>query len=681
MEIKSFNAQKSLTFKRWARKGFSLFRMLKNIVRIGVLATVYLNSSAAILVDNVLLNTDTLKVNSSIELEEIEIGASRAPGIFSEAARIVTVLTREELKKKPAANLPEALRQFQGVDIRQRGPEGIQADISIRGGSFDQTAILLNGINITDPQTGHHNLNIPISFSQIERIEILEGPAARIYGPSAFSGAINIITKATGNNEVMASYTYGSQNFNQFDAAASFQSGHFSQTFSVYRAKSDGYVDNTDFNIYNAFLHSTGKFQEGQLDYQLGWSTKEFGANSFYTPKYPEQYEKTRTLFTAIKWKSNSLINLSPSIYWRRHHDRFELFRNAKPSWYAGHNYHLTDIFGLNLNSWFRSKLGKTAFGAEIRSENIWSNVLGEKQETNIRVPGENAFFNRSKSRTSFSVFLEHSYSVKNFHVTAGLLAQRSSDLNLDWQIYPGIDMSYLIIQDVKMFASAGKSLRLPTFTDLYYNGPTNTGNRELKPEEVTHFETGIKFTRKGINAHINMYYQRGTNLIDWVRLPGDEVWKTANHTNIGSLGYQFFLKLHLPEYIHPNFFVTNFSAGYSSSHLKKENSEYISYYALDNLKNKVNLSLEHKIMKRLYSAWNAVYQDRNGTYTSFENNVGTEKEFEPFWLVDWKLSYISNRVEINTTITNLLNTSHFDFGNIQLPGRWIKAGVTLRIE
>jgi vitamin B12 transporter len=681
MEIKTFNAHKSLTFKRWARKGFSLFRMLKNIVRIGVLAIVYLNSSAAVLVDNIPLSTDTLKISSSVELEEIEIGASRAPGVFSEAARIVTVLTREELKKKPVSSLPDALRQLQGVDIRQRGPEGIQADISIRGGSFDQTAILLNGINITDPQTGHHNLNIPVSFSQIERIEILEGPAARIYGPSAFSGAINIITKAAGKNEVTASYTHGNHNFNLLDAAASFQSGHFSQTISVNHTKSDGYIANTDFKTYNAFLHSTGKFQDGQLDYQLGWSAREFGANSFYTPRYPEQYEKTRTLFTAIKWRSNSLINFSPSIYWRRHHDRFELFRYDKPTWYAGHNYHLTDIFGLNLNSWFISALGKTAAGAEIRSENIWSNVLGDKLETNIRVPGENAFFNRYKSRTSFSIFLEHSYSVKNFHATAGLLAQRSSDLNLEWQIYPGIDISYIIMPDVKIFASAGKSLRLPTFTDLYYNGPTNIGNPELKPEDVTHYETGIKFTPKGINGYMNIYYQKGTNLIDWVKLTGDEKWRTINHTSIGSLGYQLFLKLHLPEYIHPGFFITNVSAGYSSSHLKKENSEYISYYTLDNLKNKVNFSLEHKIIKKLHSGWNAVYQDRNGTYTAFENNVGTEKEFEPFWLLDWKLSYISNNFEINTTITNLLNTSHFDFGNIELPGRWVKAGLTIRIE
>ncbi len=681
MERKIFNPHKTLTFRRWARKGFSLFRMLKNIVRICVLAIVYLNSSAAVLVDNKHYNTDTLNLSVSVELEEIEIGASRAPGVFSEAARIVTVLTREELKKKPAGSLPEALRQLQGADIRQRGPEGIQADISIRGGSFDQTAILLNGINITDPQTGHHNLNIPISFSQIERIEILEGPAARVYGPSAFSGAVNIVTKPAGKNEVKATYTHGYHNFNQFDAAASFQSGHISQTISANHTKSDGYIGNTDFNIYNAFLHSTGNFQEGQLDYQLGWSLKEFGANSFYTPRFPDQYEKTRTLFTALKWQSKSSINFTPAIYWRRHHDRFELFRYEKPAWYTGHNYHLTDIFGLNLNSWFRSALGKTAAGAEIRSENIWSNVLGDKLETGIRVPGENAWFNRYKTRNSFSVFLEHSYSVKNFHVSAGLLAQRTSDLNLDWQIYPGIDLSYLIIPDVKIFASAGKSLRLPTFTDLFYNGPTNIGNPELKPEEVTHYETGIKFTPKGLIGHMNIYYQRGTNLIDWVKLPGDLVWRTTNYTSIGSLGYQFFLKFHVPAYFHPDYFITNFSAGYSSSHLKKEKSEYISYYALDNLKNKINISLEHKILKNLQSGWNAVYQDRNGTYTAFENSVGTERDFVPFWLLDWKLSYISRKFEINTTISNLLNTSHFDFGNIELPGRWVKAGLTIRIE
>jgi vitamin B12 transporter len=280
--------------KNGLRKSYSLFRMLNNVVRIGVLAISYHTASASLNLDIMPAMADTTGIKSTIELEEIEVSATRIPAIFPEVARIVQVISNEELKKRPANNLADVLRQFQGIDIRQRGPEGIQADISIRGGSFDQTAILLNGINITDPQTGHHNLNIPLSFSQIERIEVLEGPASRVYGPNAFSGAINIITKAKEKNSISASYTYGSHNFSDFDIAGSFKTGQFSQTLSLNQKKSEGYTNNTDFDVQNIFLHSTAKLLTGQLDYQIGYSKKDFGANSFYTPRFPNNLKKPK---------------------------------------------------------------------------------------------------------------------------------------------------------------------------------------------------------------------------------------------------------------------------------------------------------------------------------------------------------------------------------------------------
>lgn len=655
--------------------------MLNTVVRIGVLAISYHSASAALNVEIIPAITDTTSIKSTIELEEIEVGAARVPAVFPEVARIVQVISNEELKKRPASNLADALRQFQGIDIRQRGPEGIQADISIRGGSFDQTAILLNGINITDPQTGHHNLNIPLSFSQIERIEILEGPAARIYGPNAFSGAINIITKAKEKNSLQASYVHGSHNFSDIDIAGSFKTGQFSQTLSLNRKKSEGYIHNTDFAVQNIFLHSTAKLKSGQLDYQIGYSKKDFGANSFYTPRFPEQFEQTKTLLTSLRFKSNSLINLTPAVYWRRHQDRFELFRYERPGWYQGHNYHLTDVFGLNVNSWFRSLIGKTSFGAELRSENIWSNVLGDIITNVIKVPGEDAFFNRFKSRTSFSAFLEHTYTIRNFYINTGVLAQRSSDLNLNWQFFPGMDISYNIRPEIKIFASAGRSLRLPTFTDLYYSGPTNVGNSELKPEETVHLESGIKYLRKGVNGHLNIYHQQGSNLIDWVKLPNEDIWKTSNHTKISFVGFQLYTKFDFMKLFHQDFVINYISTGYNTSILKKEQSEYVSYYALDNLKHKFTFNLQHKILKNLYSSWNTIYQQRNGTYTSFKDNIGTERSYEPFWLFDWKVSYIHRNFELNISVNNLFDTSYFDFGNIAQSGRWIKAGLKLSLE
>ena len=129
----------------------------------------------------------------SIHLKEIEVNAEKAnlhPGL----SRVVTVIDQQEIQKMPVKSIDELLDNVAGIDVRQRGVNGVQADISIRGGSFDQILILLNGINITDSQTGHYNLDIPLELSDVSRIEILQGSAARVLGPNAFSGVINIVT-------------------------------------------------------------------------------------------------------------------------------------------------------------------------------------------------------------------------------------------------------------------------------------------------------------------------------------------------------------------------------------------------------------------------------------------------------------------------------------------------------
>ena len=115
------------------------------------------------------------------------------------------VLTATQIAQLPVATVTEALQYVPGLDLRQRGPRGVQADLSIRGGSFEQVLVLVDGIKLTDPQTGHHTLNIPVPLENVERIEVLKGPGARLYGQNAFAGAINIVTKAAAGDAVQLS--------------------------------------------------------------------------------------------------------------------------------------------------------------------------------------------------------------------------------------------------------------------------------------------------------------------------------------------------------------------------------------------------------------------------------------------------------------------------------------------
>ena len=666
------SAQSILTFKKWGRKSYSLFVAMKQTVKISVLSVAYLVSVPTISGAG---EQDTTEVKMQFDIDEIEVSAQRSPALYSQVARIISVIESEEIEATPAQSVQELLEYVAGVDVRQRGAEGVQADVSIRGGTFDQTLILLNGINITDPQTGHHNLNLPISLSQIERIEVLEGPAARVYGPNAFSGAINIVTKQSGKKRIELSVGGGS--FEYFDAnlSGSFKTGKLNHSVAVNRKSSKGYINNTDFVISNIFYSNLINAEKGKFSFQVGASQKAFGANSFYTPKYPNQYEETKTLFTSAKWESDSKLHITPVIYWRRHQDRFELFRDNPAPWYKNHNYHLTNVYGANLNSWVQWKLGKTAFGVEFRSENILSNVLGEEIDVPQNVPGEDAEFTKSTSRNIVSLFLEHFVYLNKWTATVGLMSNHISGSNLGINVFPGVDVSYNLTSELKIFSSLNTSLRMPTFTDLYYSGPTNIGNPTLNPEKSITFEGGFKLNRNFIQGHAVVFYRQGKDIIDWVKMDGDEVWQPQNLTQLNSLGTELQVLFNLRKQF-GNPFPNKLMFSYFYNNLEKENFDFVSNYVLDNLKHKFVGSINQSVTKNIIVDFRILFQDREGTYTEFvDSDWGSEVEYKPFWLFDIKMNYNWNYLTVFVSANNIFDLRYNDIGNVIQPGRWIKAG------
>ena len=669
---RSFQRATVFTFKRWGRKSYSLFSVIKKPVRIGVLLAVYITVSNP---EYGFAQTDTTKVSMEYNLDEVKVSAQRAPVTFSQVARIVSVISREEIEAAPVQSIQELLEYALSVDVRQRGVHGVQADISVRGGSFDQTLILLNGINISDPQTGHHSLDLPVSLKNIQRIEILEGPAARVFGPNAFSGAINIITGSWGNTNVKVDVSAGQHQLFDANISGNLNTGSLHQFMAFNRISSDGYINNTDFKTWNGFYQSRRDTKPGTLDFQIGHTNKAFGANSFYSATYPNQFEETKTTFASVKYETGTKLHINPSVYWRRHQDRFELFRDNPASWYKGHNYHLTDVFGSNINAWFSSILGKTAFGAEIRTENVWSNVLGENLTSPIAVPGEEGqFFTKSYSRTTISYFAEHSVYLEKLTLSGGAMTNWISDLGFGWNIYPGLDAAYSFSEHYKISGSVNSTLRMPTFTDLFYSGPTNIGNPDLKPEKSVTYEGSIRINYTGFSGHAGMYHRRGKNLIDWVRENETEKWQPQNLTRINSTGLEFNGTFSLEKIWKKSFPITKIGLNYSYTTLDKEKDYFFSNYVLDNLKHKFDVELDHKIWGKLKGSWRATYQDRNGMRTQTES-------YKPFWLINTRIMWKTPSTEIYAMASNLFNTKYYDLGPVEQPGRWISFGISHQIN
>jgi iron complex outermembrane receptor protein len=677
-QIKSNQSKSVLVFKRWSGKNYSVFNSLKKVVKITTLSMAY---SILLLPMKVLCQTDT-SITKNLDLEEIVISAQKAPVLYSKLARQVLSIKSEEIKQMPVSNFNDLLENFTGLDVRQRGANGIQADISIRGGSFDQNLILLNGVNISDPQTGHHSLNLPIDLNSIERIEILEGSGSRVFGPNAFSGAVNIITNQSDKNYTKFNFSAGDFGLFSGSISSSLKVRKTKHFVSFSKSQTKGYTKNTDYNIYNLFYNSNYSSDFGKINFQIGYTDKEFGANSFYTPEYPDQFEQTKTTFTSLQFETGKKIKLIPTVYYRRHQDRFELFRYEPASWYSGHNYHLTDVYGLKLDSRITSKYGTTSFGVELRSENIWSNVLGNDMEDTIKAIGESeGIYTKNYSRTISNYFLEHSFIVGNFTFSGGLLASWVSENNFDFNIYPGVDLSYALNKSLRAYASINKSLRLPTFTDLFYSGPSNIGNDDLKPEEAISYELGLKINTKIIQSSISAFYRDSKNLIAWVKpigsLPEDK-WQTQNLTNVETTGFQISNTISINKCC-----INSIGLNYNYLNQESKSGEYETKYSLNYLKHNLAISLNHKIIKDLSLSWILKLQDREGSYLKYDyatsKYVG-EENFDLFALVDAKLSYTLNTFSIYAEATNLFNVTYIDIANVQMPGRWFKVGFDVQI-
>ncbi len=667
-----------LLFRKWNRKAYSVFNSLNKIIKI---TSISLSYTIVLVPSNLLAQTDTI-VAKNIDLDEVIVSAQKAPVVYSQLSRLVTTVNRDEIKLMPVSSINELLVHLAGVDIRQRGANGIQADISIRGGSFDQNLILLNGMNISDPQTGHHSLNLPIDLNSAERIEILEGPGSRIFGPNAFSGAINIITNHFDHNFTKASLSAGDFGLLSGNVTSAYNFKKLKQFISVSKSKSNGYAKNTDYDRYNVFYNSRYNADFGKIDFQIGHTNKEFGANSFYTPKYPDQFEHTKTSFASLKLEAGEKIKFIPSVYYRRHQDRFELFRYEPASWYTGHNYHLTDVYGANMLARFISRAGTTSIGAEIRSENILSNVLGEPMSDTLSAVGEpDGFYSKRYARTIANYYLEQSFYVGNFSISGGLLASLVTKNDDALNFYPGIEMSYRFFKSFSSYLSINKSLRLPTFTDLFYSGPNNVGNPDLKPEEAISYEWGLKYNSRVFKSDLSIFYRDASNIIAWVRnyeaAEGDK-WITQNLTNVETVGYELASKINL------NHFKINYiSVNYAYlNQTVIANNHFNTKYSLNYLKHKFLVAINHPVIKNTSLSWGFKYQNRAGSYPKYisETQQEYDQNYDPFFLIDVKINWSYRNLNLYAEVTNLLDHDYVDYGNIEMPGRWFKLGFDVHI-
>ncbi len=612
-----------------------------------------------------------------VQTNPIVVTGSRQPALYSELSRVVTVIESEQIVNSPVKNVEELLEYVASVDIRRRGGPSAQADFSMRGGTQDQTLILLNGIPMNSSQTGHFNGNLPIALGDIERIEILEGSGARVLGTNAFSGGINIITrKKKSSNSANLSITGGEYGFYDLNLSADVSvTESFKSYASVYKQKSDGYMHNTDTDVLNAFSFNTLETEVGSFALQFGANQRNYGANSFYTALFPEQFEDVSSGFAALSYAGNfKSLNLSAQVFANRLYNRFELFRgmNEAPDWYTNHNYHRTGTIGADFKTSYSSNWGISSLGLEIKREDIISNVLGKPMEKPIKVSGtDDDYYTKEEFRNNLSVFAEHSFMAGDFISSGGLMINSNSFFGT--HIFGGIDLGYKLSDENSLFLSVNRSGRLPNFTELYYEGGTDKGNPNLKPEHSLSFEIGTKYIKNYINASFSVFHNRGSNLIDWIKLKDTTLWEAQNVTKLNTFGLQTSLTLLPKQILGENCLMKFVTISYNYISSDKDSDVLESTFALDYLRHKLVFSAGLDFGSGFGTDIRFSYQEREGTYYSYEQDA--ELPYDKVMLAAMRFHYEMYDMVLFLDIDNVFDSKYQDIANIILPGRWLRAG------
>ncbi len=694
MYNKQTKGQRVITWKQYSNKGYSAFASLGRQIKIGVLSATTLATVTPVMAET---NRMTSKAFEGEEktLQEVAVSGTMAPLTQLQSARIVSVLTRQDIEQAGVQSVNDLFKLASGVDVRQRGGFGIQTDISIDGGTFDQITLLLNGINISNPHTGHLAADLPISLSDIERIEILEGASSRVYGGSAFGGCINIVTRQDKENRVSGGAEGGSFGTVNGDARLSLTFGKVSNRLSIGGGRTSGGTENDDWKKMQ--LYEQGDFQHEQfsLQWQFGFSKKAYGANTFYSAAYPDQFERNERYTASVSAETLGKFHFTPAIYWNRTYDNFELVRGER----FGENFHMGDVYGLKLGGYFNWRGGKTAVGGEIRNEGILSSNLGKMLDSTefVRVRGEkDIYYTHRDNRTNISYNLEHNILLPHWTISAGVIANMNTSVGHRFRFYPGVDVAWRPADGWKIYASYSKGFRLPTFTDLYYKSPTLNGNIGLRPEENHSFQIGARYDiGKGVEALVRGFYHRGQNMIDWVMYSADDIYHSTSF-DLDNMGVQIEGKIDFNRLFSKDIYLRSFSVGYTYMHQHRRDDIqiYKSNYALEYLRHKFVATLHHKIYSRLSATWSLRWQDRRGSYIKYGDNYidsttgylrgkssGVLVPYSPYATLDLKLQWSAPKYEVYVQGTNITNNHYYDLGNVRQPGIWVMAGVRFNLN
>lgn len=577
--------------------------------------------------------------------EEVIVTATRlgsTPGVWKDRVRVIS---EEEIDSWSGATLADLLARASVLDVHRRGPA--QADLSLRGSGFEQVLVLLDGVPVNDPQTGHHNLDLPITIDDIARIEILPGIASSIHGPGAFAGVVNIVTKTGIPEETVFRASAGS--FSSHASSVSLAANNlqpnrtlaYSGRASVSLERTAGHRKGTEATSL-ILSHGATIFHPGGLTrFRMGYQARDFGAENFYGPWPSRESTGTLLMFLSSLLGDPDNLEVLPRLSFRRHTDDFLLDRNNPTDDRSDHE---TNTIGAELA--FRlnqTAIGSVVLGLEHNEQEVESSTLG------------------NHDRRRFGVFLEHGMSLsRHFHLNWAVRA--------DWGVgvenrtfafvSPSLSLRADLAEDWKVLLSAARGFRLPSVTELYYQDRANQGDPALSPEESSAADLTVVFqAAKGITLTASGFIKSDTNLVDWIKVTEESPWKATSVGSITSGGAEIRIQIR-PRYD------TRLELGYTRLELSKNKPAPFSKYVF-----------RQPVDDVLLRATGPLFFGTKGTLSArFRRRPETNGAI----LIDARLHRPFGPVHVFLEAANILDAHEEEIPGAPMPGFSAMAGISL---
>ncbi len=568
--------------------------------------------------------------------ERVVVTATITGVPFEHVTRSVDVITREQIDRLPARSIADVLRLVALVDVRARGEGGVQTDFNLRGATFGQTLVLVDGQRINDAQSGHHNGDIPVPLDQVERIEILQGAGSSLHGADAFGGTINVITRSRtdGPRAAIGGGAFGSV---EASASATVKAGGSSHLVAVDGSHSDGYMFARDFDVAIAGLRSTLGPRTRAF---AGFTRKAFGANGFYGASPSKEWTNQLLMGADHALTLPGSWQMTVAASYRTHGDRF-LWDVRRPG--VSENIHRTHAVAATMRAsrQFGSR-GRLAFGAEGGGDWIRSSNLGDHT-----VARESAFAEAQWHPTD-AISLVPAVRVDHY---SHFGAATSPSLSGGWWVAPR----------VKLRGAVGRAFRVPTFTELYYTDPNHQASGALEPERSLTTEGGVDYVpASGWLARATVFARRDRDVIDWVRPTPEVRWRTTNVRRVSTTGLELGVQR---------------SVGGPRGALLG-----VQYVWLDADPEGLNLLSKYVLE---YSKHALV--GSGSLVLPFGVSLGQRLEYrarydgQRYWLAEARIARRIKRIELYVEGTNVLNESYQEIAGVAAAPRWLRGGVSVR--